>query len=60
MLKALFIMGGLAVAALGSVAWIFSLGQCSITYVLHLTVRDVQGQPMPGQPVTVWRRGYPA
>ena len=60
MLKVLFVAGGLVVAALGSVAWIFSLGQRSVTYVLHLTVRDAQGQPLPAQPVVMWQRGYPA
>ena len=60
MLKVLFVVGGLAVAALGSVAWIFSLGQRSVSYVLHLTVRDAQGQPLAAQPVVIWRQGYPA
>lgn len=60
MLKALFIVGGLVVTALGGVAWIFSLGQRSVSYVLHLTVRDAQGQPLPAQPVVIWRQGYPA
>ncbi|MGI4736191.1 MAG: hypothetical protein ACRYG7_13525 [Janthinobacterium lividum] len=60
MLKVLFVVGGLAVAALGSVAWIFSLGQRSVSYVLHLTVRDAQGQPLSAQPVVIWQRDYPA
>ena len=60
MLKALFIVGGLVVTALGGVAWISSLGQRSVSYVLHLTVRDAQGQPLPAQPVVIWRQGYPA
>ena len=60
MLTALFVVGGLAVVALGSVVWIFSLGQRSVSCLLHLTVRDAQGQPLPAQPVVVWRQGYPA
>jgi len=60
MLKALFIVGGLVVTALGSVAWIASLGQRSVSYVLHLTVRDAQGQPLAAQPVVIWQRDYPA
>lgn len=60
MLTVLCVVGGLAVAALGSIAWIFSLGQRSVSYVLHLTVRDAQGQPLPAQPVVIWQRDYPA
>ncbi|RZK16160.1 MAG: hypothetical protein EOO56_20575 [Hymenobacter sp.] len=60
MLKVLLVVGGLAVAALGSIAWIFSLGQRSVAYVLHLTVRDAQGQPLAAQPVVIWQRDYPA
>lgn len=59
MLKALFVLGGLAIAALGGTAWVFSLGQHSVTYTLHLTVRDAAGQPLAGQPVRVWLRDYP-
>jgi hypothetical protein len=40
--------------------WVFSLGQRSVSYVLHLTVHDAQDQPIPAQPVVIWRRGYPA
>ncbi|MGI4743356.1 MAG: hypothetical protein ACRYG7_50030 [Janthinobacterium lividum] len=46
MLTVLFVVGGLAVAALGGIAWIFSLGQRSVSYLLHLRVRDAQGQPL--------------
>ncbi|WP_158022759.1 hypothetical protein [Hymenobacter coccineus] len=53
MLKVLFIVGGLAVAALGGTAWIFLLGQRSVAYVLHLTVLDALGQPLPAQAVIV-------
>jgi len=60
MLKVLFVVGGLVVAALGGTAWVFSLGQRSVSYVLHLTVRDAQGQPLPAQPVVIWRQGYPS
>ena len=60
MLTVLFVVGGLAVVALGSVAWIFSLGQRSVSYMLHLTLRDAQGLPLPAQPVVIWRQGYPA
>lgn len=60
MLTVLFVVGGLAVAALGSVVWIFSLGQRSVSYTLHLTVRDAQGLPLSAQPVVIWRQGYPA
>jgi hypothetical protein len=60
MLKVLFVVGGLVVTALGSVAWIFSLGQRSVSYMLHLTVRDAQGQPLSAQPVVIWQRDYPA
>ncbi len=60
MLKVLFVVGGLAIAALGGTAWVFSLGQRSVSYVLHLTVRDAQGQPLSAQPVVIWRQGYPA
>jgi hypothetical protein len=60
MLTVLFIIGGLVVAALGSVGWVFSLGQRSVSYVLQLTVRDAQGQPLPAQPVVIWQRDYPA
>jgi hypothetical protein len=60
MLKVLFVVGGLVVATLGGTAWIFSLGQRSVSYVLHLTVRDAQGQLLPAQPVVIWRQGYPS
>lgn len=60
MLTVLCIVGGLAVIALSCVVWIFSLGQRSVSYVLHLTVRDAQGLPLPAQPVVIWRQGYPA
>jgi hypothetical protein len=60
MLTVLFIVSGLVVAALGSVVWVFSLGQRSVSYVLQLTVRDAQGQPLPAQPVVIWQRDYPA
>jgi hypothetical protein len=60
MLTVLCIVGGLAVVALGCVTWIFSLGQRSVSYVVHLTVRDAQGKPLLAQPVVIWRPGYPA
>lgn len=59
MLTVLFVVGGLAIAALCSIAWIFSLGQRSVSYVLHLTARDAQGRPLSAQPVVIWQRDYP-
>lgn len=60
MLKVIFVLGGLAVAALGGVAWVFSLGQRSVGYTLRLTVRNAAGQPLAGQPVVIWQPGYPS
>ncbi|MCB2408636.1 hypothetical protein [Hymenobacter lucidus] len=59
MLKVLYIVGGLVVAALGGVVLIFSLGQSAVTYELRLTLLDATGQPLPAQPVIIWNRGYP-
>jgi hypothetical protein len=56
MLKILFVVGGIAVAALGGLVLVFSLGQSSVTYVLKLTLLDATGQPLPPQPIVIWDR----
>lgn len=39
MLKLLLILGGVGVAALGSMVWVFAIGTASATYELRLTLR---------------------
>lgn len=52
-------LGGLALALLLVMVFVFTLGQSTVTYVLHLTLRDAVGQPLAHQPVLVWRHEYP-
>ena len=60
MLKLLLVLGGAGVAALGGMAWAFAIGTASAKYELRLTLRDAAGQPLPLQPVVVWRYDYPS
>ncbi|UOQ71241.1 hypothetical protein [Hymenobacter cellulosilyticus] len=55
-LKIVYILGGIAVAVVGGVVLIFSLGQRSVTYELRLTVLGADGQPLPAQPILLWDR----
>ena len=55
----LLVLGGLALALALVMVFVFTLGQSSVTYVLHLTLRDAAGQPLAHQPVLVWRHEYP-
>jgi len=59
MIKILFVVGGLVVAAVGGVAYIFSIGQHLATYEVALTLLDEAGRPLALQPVVVWRYDYP-
>ncbi|TGE28317.1 hypothetical protein [Hymenobacter metallicola] len=55
MLKILYIVGGLVVAAVGGLL-LYSLGQRAVAYELKLTVLDAQGQPLPPQRLLLWDR----
>lgn len=55
-LKLVFIVGGIAVAALGGLVLVYSLGQRSVAYQLKLTVLDAQGRPLPPQRLLLWDR----
>lgn len=55
----LLILGGLALALLAVMTFVFSWGQSSVNYVLHLALRDAAGQPLAHQPVLMWRYDYP-
>ena len=59
MLKVLFVLGGVAVAALGSLLWVFAIGTATAQYELRLFLRDAAGQPLRLQPVLLWRYDYP-
>ena len=60
MLKWLLILGGLGVAAVGSIMWVAAIGTSTASYELKLTLRDRAGQPLRLQPVVVWRYDYPS
>ncbi|MBX0289239.1 hypothetical protein K3G63_02255 [Hymenobacter sp. HSC-4F20] len=57
MVKVLYIAGGVAVAVISSIFFVFTLGQRSASYELRLTLRDAAGNLLPRQRVQVWHRG---
>lgn len=57
MLNVLYILGGVAVAVVGGVFFVFTLGQRSAAYELHLTLRDAAGHVLPRQRVQLWHQG---
>lgn len=57
--KVLLVLGGMGVAVLGGMVWVFALGTASVRYELHLTLRDAAGLPLRLQPVLVWCYEYP-
>lgn len=48
-----------AVAALGFLVFVFTMGHADASYELRLTLRDAAGLPLAHQPVLVWRYDYP-
>lgn len=57
MMTVLCIVTGVAVAVLGGIFFVFTLGQRSANYELRLTLRDAAGRALPQQRVQVWYRG---
>lgn len=57
MLKVVYIVGGVAVAVISSIFFVFTLGQRSASYELRLTLRDAAGNLLPRQRVQIWHRG---
>ncbi|RPD48020.1 hypothetical protein DNI29_11375 [Hymenobacter sediminis] len=57
MMNVLYIVGGVAVAVIGGIFFVFTLGQRSASYELRLTLRDAAGHVLPHQRVQVWHRG---
>ncbi len=57
MMNVLYIVGGVAVAVVGGIFYVFTLGQRSASYELRLTLRDAAGHALPHQRVQVWSRG---
>ncbi|MCB2379529.1 hypothetical protein LGH70_18170 [Hymenobacter sp. BT635] len=56
MITLLYILGGIAVAGVGTLLLIFSLGQRSVSYQLTLRLLDAAGRPLSPQPIVVWDR----